>query len=47
MEVNFQDKDFEDHEKVREFFKIPKEKQVVNDMNDKIFDYLYQRIKER
>ena len=48
MEVNFSDKDtVEDHEKMLEFFKIPKDKQVVNDMNEKVFDFLYQRIKDR
>ena len=48
MEVDFSDKaTVEDHEKMLEFFKIPKDKQVVNDMNEKVFDFLYQRIKDR
>ena len=41
LEVDFQDKELENHEKVREFFKIPKDKQVVDDMNEKAFDFLY------
>ena len=47
LEVNFSDKDNESHEKVREFFKIPKDKQVVNDMNEKVFDFLHTRMRDR
>ena len=47
LEVNFSDEDLGEHEKVRDFFKIPKDKQVVDDMNEKAFDFLYQRMRER
>lgn len=47
LEVNFSDKSFEEHEKVREFFKIPKDKEVVEDMNEKVFEFLYKRMNDR
>jgi len=47
MEVSFKDGDLESHEKVREFFNISKDKQAVDDMNEKVFDMLYQRMQNR
>lgn len=47
LEVNFSDENLGEHEKVRDFFKIPKDKQVVDDMNEKAFDFLYERMRER
>jgi len=46
-EVDFTKDEFQDHEKVRDYFKISKEKGMVDDMNDKAFDFLYSRMKER
>lgn len=40
-EVDFLSKDVKDPEKVREFYKIPKDKGMVDDMNDRAFDFLY------
>ena len=47
MEEDYQDKDLTNHETMREIFKVPKDKKVVDDMNDKVFDFLYQRMRER
>ena len=47
LDADFSDKSFEQHEKVREFFKIPKDKNFVDDMNDKVFEFLYQRMNDR
>lgn len=47
LEVDFTSTDVEDHEKVREFFKISKEKGQVEHMNDQVFDMLYKRMRER
>ena len=41
------DPDTKSQEELREFFKISKEKNPIEDMNEKIFDYLYERMKER
>lgn len=34
-------------EELREFFKISKEKNAIDHMNEQVFDYLYERMKER
>lgn len=47
LEVDFGDKSFEKHETAREFFKISKDKQVVDDMHSRIFDVLQGRMKDR
>jgi hypothetical protein len=41
MDVSFKDGDLDSHESVREFFNISKDKQAVDDMNEKVFDMLY------
>jgi len=40
LDVDFKDKDLDKHEKVMEFFKLSKDKQVVDDMNEKVFETL-------
>lgn len=35
------------HEELREFFRVSKEKNAIEDMNEQVFDYLYERMKER
>jgi len=47
LEVDFKDKDLESHEKVMEFFKLSKDKQVVEDMNEKVVDTMQKRMDER
>lgn len=47
LEVDFTDKDLEKHDKVLEVFNIPKDKEVVSDMNEKIIESLQKRFNER
>jgi hypothetical protein len=41
------DPDTKSHEELRDFFKISKEKNSIDHMNEQVFDYLYERMKER
>ena len=36
--------DEQSYEKLREFFKVPKDKNVITDMNDQVFERLHARI---
>lgn len=46
MEMNF-DPETKSFEELREFFKISKDKNEVDNMNEQMFEYLYQRMKDR
>jgi hypothetical protein len=41
------DPETKSQEELREFFKISKDKDAVTHMNEQIFEYLYERLKER
>jgi hypothetical protein len=41
------DPDTKSQEELREFFKISKDKKPVDHMNEQMFEYLYERMKER
>jgi hypothetical protein len=41
------DPDEKSQEELREFFKISKEKNSIEHMNEQMFEYLYERMKER
>ena len=40
------DPDDKSHDEMREFFRVSKEKNAIENMNEQVFDYLYQRMKE-
>lgn len=46
MEMDF-DPDSKNMEELREFFKISKDKNALEHMNEQMFEYLYERMKER
>lgn len=41
------DPDEKSQEELREFFKISKDKNALDHMNEQVFEYLYERMKER
>lgn len=41
------DPDKKSMEELREFFKISKEKNAIDHMNEQVFEYLYERMRER
>ena len=47
LEVDFEDKELEKHDKVMEIFKLSKEKQAVDDMQEKMFGKLKERMGQR
>lgn len=47
LEADFSGKEFEEHEATRKFFKIPEERQVVDDMNEQSVQSLIGRMKDR
>jgi len=39
--------DEKSYEELRDFFRVPKDKNVVEDMNSRMFDNMFNRLKER
>jgi hypothetical protein len=46
LDMDF-DPDTKSMEELREFFKISKEKNAIDHMNEQVFEYLYERLKDR
>ena len=47
LDVDFTKDKIDDHDKMRDFFKVSQDKGQVDHMNDMVFDMLYKRMKER
>ena len=39
--------DEKSYEEIRDFFRVPKDKNVLEDMNSRMFDNMFTRLKER